>query len=116
MLPIYVDDFKKAGLKANILHGWTIVRQGLHIESEQRITDGGAVYLGCRHVVASVRLPAGVTVTTMTCDMEDFLKSCIVRYREVVGVKSPLRNYSTPFLAEDHRDAPAGAPGGGPAK
>ena len=72
--------------------------------------------LGCRHIVATVRLPVGVTATTMTYDMEDFLKSCIARYREVVGVKTPLRNYSTPFLAEDHRGALAGAPGRGPVK
>ena len=26
----------------------------------------------------------------------------------------PLRHYSTPFLPEDHRDSPAGAPGPGP--
>ena len=105
-----------AGLKANISYGWNILRQGLHIEAEQRITGVGAVYLGCRHIVATVRLLAGVTATTMTYDMEDFLKSCIARYREVVGVKTPLRNYSTPFLAEDHRDALAGVVGRGPVK
>ena len=74
MLTIYVDDFKLAGLKANISHGWKILRQGLHIEPEQRITVAGAVYLGCKHIVNSVRLPTGAAVTTMTYDMEDFLK------------------------------------------
>ena len=34
----------------------------------------------------------------------------------MVGVKTPLRNYSTPFLAEDDRDALAAAPGYGPVK
>ena len=52
----------------------------------------------------------------MTYDMEEFLKSCVARYREAVGVKSPLCNYSMPFLAEDQKDAPAGAPGTGPVK
>ena len=37
----------------------------------------------------------------MTYDMEDVLKSRIARYREVVGSTVPLRNYCTPFLAED---------------
>ena len=73
-----------------------ILRQGLHLESEQRIIGVGAVYLGCRHIVASVRLLAGTTVTTMTYDIEDFLKSRIARYRAVVGVNTPLRNYATP--------------------
>ena len=116
MVSIYVDDFKMAGLKANISNGWKILRQGLHIESEQRITSIGAVYLGCTHIVHSVKLPSGTTVTTMTYDMEYCLKSCIERYRAVIGVQKPLRNYSTPCLAEDHKDAPAGAPGRGPVK
>ena len=34
----------------------------------------------------------------------------------MVGVQTPLRSYSTPFLAEDHREAPVGAPGRGPVK
>jgi hypothetical protein len=116
MLTIYVDDFKLAGSKANITQGWKILRQGLHIEPEQQIASAGAVYLGCKHIVDSVKLPTGAVVTTMTYDMEDFLKSCIERYRAVIGVQKPLRTYSTPFLAEDHRDAPSGAPGRGPVK
>ena len=88
----------------------------MHIEPEQRVNAVGAVYLGCRHIVATIRLPAGVIATTMAYAMEDFLKSCIARSREVVGSKVPLRNYSTPFLAEDHKDAPAGAPGTGPVR
>jgi hypothetical protein len=89
LLSIYVDDFEMAGLKANISHGWKILRQGLHIDPEQRITLSGVVYLGCRHIVASIRLLVGVTATTMTYDMEDFLKPCIARYREAVGIKTP---------------------------
>ena len=34
----------------------------------------------------------------------------------MVGVQKPLRSYSTQFLAEDHREAPAGSPGRGPVK
>ena len=68
------------------------LRQGLHIEPEQRVNAVGAVYLGCRHIVATIRLPAGIAATTMTYDMEAFLQSCIARYREVVGSKVLLRN------------------------
>ena len=88
----------------------------MHIEPEQRITLVGVVYLGCRHIVATIQLLAGVTATTMTYDMQDVLYSRIARYREVVGVKTPLCNYSTPFLAEDQNDAPSGAPGTGPVR
>ena len=42
------------------------------------------------------------------------MQSCIDQYKAVVGPKVSLRNYSTPFLSEDHRDSPAGAPGSGP--
>ncbi|MFM7988605.1 MAG: hypothetical protein ACKPKO_55760, partial [Candidatus Fonsibacter sp.] len=48
--------------------------------------------------------------------MEDFLRSCIEQYQSVVGSKSPLRNYATPFLSEDHKASPVGKPGNGPVK
>ena len=66
------------------------LRQGLHIEPEQRVNVVGAVYVGCRHIVATIRLLARITATTMTYDMEDFLQSRIARYREVVGSTVPL--------------------------
>ena len=71
MLSVNVDDFKMAGSKNNFLLGGKLLRQGLHIEPEKRIDENGAVYLGCRHVVSSVKLPNGTTATTMTYDMED---------------------------------------------
>ena len=60
-----------AGLKANSSYGWKILRQGLHMEPEQRVNAVGALYLGCRHIVATVRLLAGITATTMTYDIEE---------------------------------------------
>ena len=63
-----------------------------------------------------IKLPSGKKATTTTYDMEDFLKSCIDKYKEAVGPKVSLRSYSTPFLAEDHRDSPAGAPGSSPVR
>ena len=113
---IYVGDFKLAGLKKNLPLRWMLLRQGLHIEPEQRVGEKGAVYLGCRHVVSSITLPNRKTAATMTYDMEDFLKSCIDKYREAVGPKVSLSNYSIPFLPEVHRDSPAGAPGSGPVR
>ena len=50
MLSVYVDDFKMAGSKHNLPLGWKLLRQGLHIEPEQRIDEKSAVYLvlSCR--------------------------------------------------------------------
>ncbi|MFM7980780.1 MAG: hypothetical protein ACKPKO_15820, partial [Candidatus Fonsibacter sp.] len=61
-------------------------------------------------------MASGRVVTTMTYDMEDVLRSCIQQYQSVVGSKSPLRNYVTDFLSEDHRLSPAGKLGAGPVK
>ncbi|MFM7988432.1 MAG: hypothetical protein ACKPKO_54880, partial [Candidatus Fonsibacter sp.] len=51
-----------------------------------------------------------------TDDMADFLRSCLERYKQVAPGAPSLRNYVAPFLAEDHRNAPAGKPGAGPVK
>ncbi|MFM7983214.1 MAG: hypothetical protein ACKPKO_28230, partial [Candidatus Fonsibacter sp.] len=59
---VYVDDLKLAGPKNNILVGWKILREGLHIEPEQRVDDKGAVYLGCRHAISSLKLASGHVV------------------------------------------------------
>ena len=63
-----------AGSRKNLPLGWKLLRQGFDIEPEKRIDENGVVYLGCRHVVSSVKLPNGTTAMTMTYDMEDFLQ------------------------------------------
>ena len=103
MLSIYVGYFKLVGSKVHLLADWQLLRQCLHIEPEQRIDDKGAVYLGCRHVVFSMKLPNGGMATATTYDIEDFLKLCITRYLEVVGTGANLRNYPISFSSEDHR-------------
>ncbi|MFM7978236.1 MAG: hypothetical protein ACKPKO_02880, partial [Candidatus Fonsibacter sp.] len=113
---MYVDNFKLAGPKNSIQEGWRRLREGLHIEPEQRIDARRAVYLGCRHIVTALKLASGGVVTTMTYNMEDFLRSCIDRYQKVVGNTSTLRNSFTLFMTQDHRNAPAGQPGNGPVK
>ena len=107
MLSIYVDDFKLAGKKAHLPTGWKMRMQGIQVKPEQRVDATGAVYLGCRHLVSSIKLPLGRIATTMTYDVEDLLKSCKQRYLEVAGKQVTLRNYATPFLTEDHRGSPA---------
>ena len=55
--------------------------------------------------MSTVQLPVGVTATTITYDMAKFLTYCTTSYRDIVGT----RNYATPFLADDQKDALAGA-------
>ena len=98
VLSVYVDGFKMAGLKSNIFVGWKSLRQGLHIQPEQRINDKVAVYVGCRHNVSYVKLPQGGTATTMTYDMQDFLQSGIARYCGVVSSTILLLSYANAIL------------------
>ena len=55
MFSICVDDFKLAGKKATLPIGLKLLRQGLHIEPEQRADATGVVYLGCRQVVSTIK-------------------------------------------------------------
>ncbi|MFM7988537.1 MAG: hypothetical protein ACKPKO_55410, partial [Candidatus Fonsibacter sp.] len=59
MLAYYIDDFKLLGKKDNITAGWNLLRNGLHIEPERRVDQNGAVYLGCRHIVSTIKLQSG---------------------------------------------------------
>ena len=58
------------------------------------------LYLGRKHDEPTRVLPeTGVRVRVMEYNMEEFLRSCVDRYRELTGVQY-LRYASTPFLAE----------------
>ena len=74
----------------------------------------GLVYLGCRQMVSSVKLPSGRLATTMTYAMEDCFGSCIQQNLDLSGPKTILRKDDTPWVAADHKESPAGAPGVGP--
>ena len=50
----------------------------------------------------------------MTYDMEEFLDSCVQKYVDLAGPGTKVKEYATPFISEDHRASPAGAPGTGP--
>merc|ERR1712026_77807 len=76
-----------------------------------RLGEKGLLYLGCQHIRGKVQLPSGEVATTMTYDMEDFFGQCVDSYLELSGLtKERLRAVQTPFLPEDHRESPAGAP------
>ena len=94
VLVVCVDDFKMAGPQKNLAQGWSMLRTRLKIEPE----TGLDMYLGCNQSKGSVTLGNGHRVTTVTYDMEQFLRSCVDRYLEVAGdVK--LNQVVTPELA-----------------
>ena len=113
-LVVYVDEFKLAGPAKSIKQGWALLRKGLSIEAEHRVDEKGVTYLGCRLERGTIKLPNGRLATTMTYNMEDFLDSCVDKYVELAGPGTTVKPCPTPFLQDDHRESPAGAPGEGP--
>ncbi len=107
-LVVYVDDFKLAGPKVHIKHGWSLLRKGLVIEPEKPID----LYLGCNHMRGERLLQTGIKVTTMTYDMEKFLKACVDLYLQLAPKGTRLRIVTTPFVAEleNPRKGKAGRP------
>ena len=108
--------FKMAGPISILPVGLKLLRQGLSIEPERRFDAKGQVYRRCRQAVTSIKLPHGGLATAMAYDMWVFLKTCVSRCLEAAGPNDVLQNYSTTFLAEDHRESSAGAPGLGPVR
>ena len=109
MLVVYVDDFKLSGPTANLSQGWKLLRKYISIEQEIRVDEKGSTYLGCRQVRRNQRLPHGGMATVMEYDMEEFVTSCVDKYKELAGVRD-VRPVPTPFINEDPRVSPAGAP------
>ena len=70
-----------AGSQKNLAQGWSMLRTRLKIEPE----TGLDMYLGCNQSKGTVTLGNGHRVTTVTYDMEQFLRSCVDRYLEVAG-------------------------------
>ena len=99
VLVVYVDDFKMAGPQKNLAQAWSMLRTRLKIEPE----TGLDMYLGCNQSKGNVTLGNGHRVTTVTYDMEQFLRSCVDRNLEVAGdVK--LNKVVTPELHEETKN------------
>ena len=105
VLVVYVDDFKMAGPKNNLKKGWELLREKLIIEPE----TGLDLYLGCSQSKGTVVLGNGHKVTTVTYDMEQFLRSCVDRYLEVAG-NVGLKKVPTPGSNEETKGHPSRAP------
>ena len=68
-------------------------------------------YLGFVRRVTE-RVVPGRTIRIMTYDMADFVDSCVKKYLALAGPKTfVLKKFSTLFIADDHRESPAGDPG-----
>ena len=96
---VYVDDFKLSGPASNLAEGWSLIRK--HIKTDEPHQIG--LFLGCQHTVFERFLPdSKYPVRGVEYDMEDFLRSCVDRYREITGVTT-MRRAATPFLPEPTR-------------
>ena len=88
---IYVDDFELSGPKEKLKLGWELISKGLKIEKPGPL----GLYLGCKHEQSTRRLPdTGKEVRVMEYNMEEFLRSCVDRYRELTGVQYMTCNYT----------------------
>ena len=88
-----------AGPQKNLAQGWSMLRTRLKIEPE----TGLDMHLGCNQSKGNVTLGNGHCVTTVTYDMEQFLRSCVDRYLEVAGdVK--LNKVVTPEMHEETKN------------
>ena len=86
-----------------------LIRKGLVVEDPAPAN----LYLGCNHELKTITTKAG-TATTMVYNMESYLASTVEKYIKVAskatGKQVQLKKANTPFLAEDRRSTPAGAP------
>ena len=90
---------RPVGPQKNLAQGWSMLRTRLKIGPE----TGLDMYLGCNQSKGTVTLGNGQRVTTVTYDMEQFLRSCVDRYLEVAGdVK--LNKVVTPGIHEETKD------------
>ena len=82
-LVVHVDDFKLAGPATAIKKGWELIRKGIKTDDPSPM----GMYLGCRHDVSEKTLPdTGARVRCIEYNMEDFLRSCVERYKELTGL------------------------------
>ena len=81
---VYVDDFKLAGPAKAIKKGWDLIRKGIKTDNPSPL----GMYLGCWQDVSERKLPdTGAKVRVIEYNVEDFLRSCVERYKELTGVR-----------------------------
>jgi hypothetical protein len=96
LLVVYVDDLKLSGPADSLAKGWSLIRSGIRTEEPTKLV----FYLGCLHEQSERTLPgSGERVRVIEYNVEDFLRSCVDRYRELIGFQY-FRHAATPFLTE----------------
>ena len=99
LLTVYVDDFKMAGPKENLAKGWEIVSQRLQMDPPTPMGQ----YLGCMRRPFGLEVD-GFAVRGVEYDMEDYLRSKIDQYLDLVekttGQRPRITFAATPFFPE----------------
>ena len=111
---VYAGDFKSAGKETSIKQWSRLLRVGLSAEDEHRVTDN---CYASSWVLSGEGVPCDCQLVEWSCQvtykLEDVIESCPSKYSELVGPGTNINPCSTPFMAEDHRETPAGAFGVG---
>ena len=93
--------------KQNLEKGWKLIQTGIILEAPTPL----GLYLGCRHVQGSHKLPDRTIIRTIIYDMEPFLVSCVELYKSLAPASFTLKWVPTPFPPENVKDdGPAGNP------
>ena len=96
-LSIYVDDFKMAGNRDNLIKGWDLLKKNIDLDTPEAFGR----YLGCLHEQGEAVLQSGAVVRFMRYNMRDFLVSCCEKYQELTGTTGkPFKFAATPFRTE----------------
>ena len=114
-LVVYADGFRREGPSANLAVARALPRALLQLEDPAPVH----LYLGCLHEQREATTPTKATARAIVHSMVDYLGNTVATYcdlvRGITGKPLALRQVSTPFLLEDHKDAPASMPiRGGP--
>ena len=93
---MYDDVINMAGPSNHLETDWTLIRDTINTDEPHDV----GLFLGCNHRSFEKLLPdSGIKVRGIEHDMEDFLRSCVERYKVLTGATT-LRRASTPFLTE----------------
>ncbi len=85
LLTIYVDDFKMAGPKGNMVAGWALLREVIDMGDPAPT----ALYLGCEQSQQAVTMPSVAQVQVVTYDN--------TQGRKVLGTKFCYHGYVLTF-------------------
>ena len=137
MLVVYVDDFRMAGPKENLLEGWNLIKKNIRLDPPEPCGK----YLGCIHkkgkavldpdgkLVLEPRVGSpdsadytskkagdsvqgGTVVNCVEYDMKSYMEKGVSNYTKLAGKDGArLKTVSTPFIDETKTDPDSGREG-----